>query len=132
MYWRDRRIPRQLGHMPRRDSNPLPGWQQGTAPDRDPAPAPAPAPAAPTDDTYLQGDFSVYNAEYMLMLRATNWVRATYGISPWEWRRQHDKLALQALEKLKRGEPLPESRRFTPSPWAPDLILTRHIGRGYW
>jgi hypothetical protein len=118
--------------MPRRDSNPLPSWRQGIAPGDEPAPAPAPPPQQ-DDDEYLHGDFSVYNAEWMLQCRATAWVRAAYGVhSPFEWGPRHDRLARKALEQLKRGEALPQISRSSGSVYQPDTQMPGYVTRGFW
>jgi len=75
---------------------------------------------APVED---RADYSVNNAEHMLMVRAVSWVRAAYGITPWQWQPRHDKAALKALEALKRGERLPEINRGGAVPYQPDTQL---------
>lgn len=93
----------------RRDSNPLPSWQQGLQPDSDPAPAPQPQPQDLVDDT----DYSTSNREWMLQLKAVNIIKRLYGIrSPFDWKPAiHDRKARAVFDKLMRGEPIPDHWR---------------------
>lgn len=74
------------------------------------------------------GPPTVDNAEYMLSLRAVRWVRMAYGLqSPFQWRPFHDRVALKALDKLRRGEALPQVGCAAPPPLQLDPRLPTHM-----
>lgn len=60
-------------------------------------------------------DYSVHNAEWMLMLRATSIIRRKHGIDgPFAWQRNaayYDKQAEKVYLALLEGKPLPRQYR---------------------
>lgn len=84
-----------------------------------------------SESAYLEGDFSITNAEHMLMVRAATWTRRRYGLnSPLDWRPFHDRAARRAYDRLLRGEALPEPSGFRLDPWHPPV--TFHITQRRW
>ena len=113
--------------MARRSSNPLPNWKQGVDPDQsgpEPEDSAAPEPSP---------DYSVHNADFMLMLRATRIVRQRYGIQPGDfsrWTPRHDKEAMNVLQALREGQPVQRNEYREPpqiDPWA--TLLPRSSSR---